>query len=371
MSGNRWKEIRYTRVSSMAMKQNMPHFYVHDPEGFEAYLEQVEKGTKKMSGATLLPHAILQDAMVCYNAVHNPSFMSGKMAKASVMEKIKEMRRKLNEAKIRTVEAQWKTMLERVKEAGKLENSLAVCDVSGSMGILSSISPNARYVAPIHPAVALSIVLAQVACPPFNNGFITFSAQPEFVKLDPTQGLSEMATKMVGSMWGMNTDFDAIFLKLLLPLAKQHQVKPEDMVKRLFVFSDMQFDASRTAFSHRNVSDWETNHDVIERAYEKAGYEMPEIVYWNLAGEVTTTPVTGEKKGVALMSGFSPNMLKGFMGEDGEGDEEMRQDEDWEDVGEKGGKKEKMQKVKVQLTPRERMMKALGKESFSGLVVVD
>lgn len=58
------------------------------------------------------------------------------------------------------------------------------------------------------------------------------------------------------------------------------------MVKRLFVFSDMQFDASLV----RSREGWETTHDRIVKAYKRAGYEMPEIVYWNLRGG-TTKPV--------------------------------------------------------------------------------
>lgn len=297
MSANRWADIRYTRVPSICMQRNMPHFYAHDPEGFEKYLEQVEKGTKKISGATLMPHTILAEVMACYNDVY-PSLLTQSKMKPAVMAKIKATKAKLAEAKARTFEAQWKTMLERVKEAGQLENSLAVCDVSGSMGSLYDRF-NPKHVQPILPAVALSMVLAQTALPPFNSGFISFLERPEFIRLDPSRTLGEMASEMVSSAWSMNTDFDAVFLKLLLPLATQHVVKPEDMVKRLFVFSDMQFDESRN--TGRSAETWETNHDVIERAYKQAGYEMPEIVYWNLAGgEVTTTPVTGGEEGCGV-----------------------------------------------------------------------
>lgn len=72
------------------------------------------------------------------------------------------------------------------------------------------------------------------------------------------------------------------------------------------------------------------------------------------------------------MSGFSPNMLKVFVGLD---DEEAEKEEmEWEEVGEDGELKEKAKKAKQErpkLTPREVVMKALGKESFSELVVVD
>lgn len=78
----------------------------------------------------------------------------------------------------------------------------------------------------------------------------------------------------------MNTDFRAVFLDLLLPLAKNNNVKPENMVKRLFVFSDMQFNSANTGST---ASDWSTAYDDIEKAYKEAGYEVPQLVFWDIA----------------------------------------------------------------------------------------
>lgn len=44
---------------------------------------------------------------------------------------------------------------------------------------------------PILPALALSLVTPRLAKPPFANNFITFSAQPEFVELDPACGFRQ------------------------------------------------------------------------------------------------------------------------------------------------------------------------------------
>lgn len=53
---------------------------------------------------------------------------------------------------------------------------------------------------------------------------------------------------------------------------------------------------------------------MIEKAYKRAGYEVPQIVYWDLANE-GTVEVSAEWKGVAMMNSFSPGMLKVFMGD--------------------------------------------------------
>ena len=131
------------------------------------------------------------------------------------------------------------------------------------------------------------------------------------------------------------------------------------MVKRLFVFYDMQFDAAEGAGASM------TNHDVIARSCKAVGYDMPEIVYWNLAGELETAPVEAERKGVALMSGFSPAMMKVFMGED----VEETVDDDIVMVDEKGEEMKRTQKV--EMTPLSIMKRALERRSYDGLVVLD
>jgi len=160
---------------------------------------------------------------------------------------------------------------------------------------------------------------------------------------------------MEKTAWGYNTDLNAVFMNLLLPLAIKHQIKQEDMIKRLFIFSDMQFDEG--CGTSANPAQWKTNHDAIKKAYEDAGYDMPQIVYWDLAN-LQTMPVTAEIEGTALMNGFSPSMLKVFMGE-----EELDVDaEDWEIV---------RKKKEEEFNPLNVMKKAVGRKSFDRLVVVD
>lgn len=357
MAANRWKEIKYSRVSSVCMKNNTECFYAHDPEGFEAYLTAVEDGKKKISGATLMPHELIHLAVKLGKSSLDLPKSDGQKSKPS----LKELKWKLVQTQLRVVEAQWATLIERLRESGSIDNSMAICDVSGSMGMLGYQHQN--RVQPIYPAISLSLVLSQLAKPPFNNAFITFSTQPEFHHLDPSKGLFDTVNSMSWANWGMNTDLNKVFLKLLLPLAVKHQVKQEDMIKRLFIFSDMQFDycAKTTDPAH-----WETNHDTIEKAYQAAGYEMPQIVYWNLMDRPNvTTPITSDRKGVALMGGFSPAMLKVFMGEIDPEDEI-----EWETVEET---KRDVHPATVEgfFDPVTVMKKALFKKSFEGLVVAD
>ncbi|KAF8173528.1 hypothetical protein K438DRAFT_2051129 [Mycena galopus ATCC 62051] len=184
------------------------------------------------------------------------------------------------------------------------------------------------------------------------------SQKPEFVRLDPAASLYGTIRTMERSDWGANTDISAVFLRLLLPLAIQNKVSQEDMIRRVFVFSDMQFDQGTMT-----PGSWETNYDVIEREFKAAGYEVPEIVYWNLS-RYDTVEVAADRKGVAMMSGFSPSMLKIFMGEEVEEVAEPEQEES-------DGEASQVENVKPEFNPLNVMKKALSRPSFDGLVVVD
>ena len=92
---------------------------------------------------------------------------------------------------------------------------------------------------------------------------------------------------------------------------------------------------------------------------------MPEIVFWNLSN-YNTVEVQADRKGVALMSGFSPAMMKVFMGESEEDVVELAQKDGWEAI-----------QVKDEAVPQEDfspvsvMQKALYLKSYNDLVVLD
>ena len=375
MATGRWTEINYSRVPSICMNNNSAHFFNHDPEGFEKYLLKVESGKGSISGATMPPHELVAQIFALN---HNESTGGNRrLKKYSTIPAVVEARKALVETQSRVVEAQWKTLIESLREAGTLDNCLAICDTSGSMGWLED-KYDKKHVSPIFVSVSLSLVLASLAKPPFDGGFITFSDEPEYIQVNLKQSLQEQVKVFDDSPQGCNTDFRAVFIDLLLPLAVKNKIKQEDMIKRLFVFSDMQFDEARELndpdYKGKPVKPdpWETTYDFIEDAYSKAGYKTPEIVFWDL--NATTRPKTVEveskRKGVAMMNGFSPALLKVFMGEEVGGEEEKVSE--WEDVM----TVDETSTVTVveeedEFNPINVLKKALLRKTFDGLVVVD
>ena len=378
MASNRWTDINYSRVPSICMNNNGGHFFARDPYGFEKYLVKVESGKGSISGATMLPHELVAQII----ALKNKDTVSAggrkkkgekkKKTRFSTIPAVVEARKALAKTQGRVVEAQWKTLIDSLREAGSLDNCIAICDVSGSMGRITD-KYDKNHVSPIFASISLSLVLASLTKPPFDAGFITFSSRPQFVQVNLKQSLQEQVTFMSQADWGQNTDFRAVFVDLLLPLAKKNKIKPEDMIKRLFVFSDMQFDASQPQLKRKKTKPWETTYDFIEKAYAKAGYEVPQVVFWNLNGKTTTAgpktvEVDSDRKGVAMMNGFSPAMLKVFMGEQ----EEEVVSSEWEEVMADGTSSViTVVEKEDEFNPINVMKKALLRKTFDGLVIVD
>jgi hypothetical protein len=192
------------------------------------------------------------------------------------------------------VEAQWSSLISGIKTAGLFRDAVAVCDVSGSMSGI-----------PMQVAIALGLIVSETTMRPFNNKIITFSAVPTWHTITGTT-LKEKVDNLQRAAWEMNTDFLAVF-NMLLTEAKIYNLSPEQMIKKIFVFTDMQFDAATNSTSYM------TGFSSIKKMYDDAGYAMPTIVFWNLRDTRASFPVQKDTPNVALMSGFSSEMLKVFL----------------------------------------------------------
>lgn len=279
MSSNQWNSLPYGRVPSVAMKNYKELFLKHDDERFEDYLEQVQSGKAKIAAGALLPHELVK----------------------SLDE----------EGDNKVTELQWARMVEDLAKKGRLRNCIAICDVSGSMDGI-----------PMEVSVSLGLLVSELSEDPWKGKVITFSADPQLhlIEGDSLKAKTESMRRMD---WHMNTDFQKVFDQIL-QVAVEGNLSEDQMIKRVFVFSDMEFDdASRNSGSKSDVEgqeverSWETDYEAIVRKFEAKGYnKVPEIVFWNLRHS-SSTPVIAKQSGVALVSGFSKNLLTLFLEEGG------------------------------------------------------
>ncbi|KAK0805527.1 hypothetical protein LTR91_019148 [Friedmanniomyces endolithicus] len=361
ITANQFEDIHYNRVPSVAMKQYTALFAKKDFDRFDQYIDKVASGQAKISGATLLPSTLVKAVSNRHTSGKTP-----KGADALVQKKLRELQDK-------TLNAQWNTLVQRIKDNGTLESSIAVCDVSGSMS--SPKFPDGTC--PMDSSIGLSLLIAEITKPPFGGAFITFSDNPRVKRVGGPDDKSSFAEKVqfAHSDAGYSTDFVAVFERLILPMARAHRLAPEDMVKQVFVFSDMQFNQ---AVPHG--CDWSTSYERIAEKFKAAGYVMPKLIFWNLAGgragyhqqptggdETAPKPVTASEEGTVLVSGYSQGQLKMFL-ENGQfvKPEEEVTEQDGED-----GDEVIVKKVKPKEDPLTVVKRAIGHDAYRMLKVVD
>ncbi|CAN8267726.1 unnamed protein product [Cochlearia groenlandica] len=295
MSANEWNLLKYNRVASVAMKNYKKLFQEHDGERFTEFLEDVKSGKAKIAAGALLPHEILRQVM---EEDDNGSEVSAEVA-----------------------ELQWVRMVDDLAKKGKLKNSMAVCDVSGSMSGT-----------PMEVCVALGLLVSELNEEPWKGKVITFSENPQ-LHIVAGSSLREKTQFIKEMDWGMNTDFQKVFDRIL-EVAVENNLTDDQMIKRLFVFSDMEFDNAigdsnwkvnyslsveeRFKLSKQQSKEkWDTDYEVVQKKYKENGFEsVPEMVFWNLR-DSSATPVVANQKGVAMVSGFSKNLLNVFLEEGG------------------------------------------------------
>ncbi|BEJ00751.1 hypothetical protein CcaverHIS631_0506080 [Cutaneotrichosporon cavernicola] len=348
--------INYSKVPARCMARNDTMFLEHDPRGFDKYLLAVAAGKRSISAASLVPHEVLKKSL-------DPKSSSAIIS--------------------RVANLQWASLVDSIRSSvkGELSNCIAVADVSGSMGSVYYSYFSGGQVEPIWPCLALTLLMTELARPPWNGTFITFSSSPRIERVDNTLPVSERARNLSQADWGQSTNYAAVF-DSILRVAKENKLAPEDMVKTVFVFSDMQFDES----GHFG----ETEHRAVVRRFEEASYPMPELVYWNLQS-AATKPVQADTPGCALVSGFSGALMKYFIRALGDGgdeepgeDEGPEEDEDWDDLedlkivhddedseGKKTKAEAKTKPAKEEKTPMDHLNATIAAKPFRGVVVVD
>ncbi|KAF3769792.1 hypothetical protein M406DRAFT_247767 [Cryphonectria parasitica EP155] len=374
ITANTYKNIKYERVPSIAMNNYAALFARKDTDRFEQYVDQVATGKARISGATLLPSTLVK---MVRESLRTRKRSFSQLAGDRKHKGAKDLvQAKMDEITAKSLDGQWNTLVQRTKDSGTLQNCIAVADVSGSME--SPAFPDRTC--PMDSAIGLSLLIAEVCKPPFGGAFITFSTNPKVEEVDLAQTFQDKYLQLKRAEWGMSTDFEAVFEKLILPMAIRDKLKPEDMVKRIFVFSDMHFNNA----VDRTASPWATSYERIEKRFRDAGYDMPELVFWNLAGgragymgghwgsqgdPTAPKPVTAEQTGTALVSGYSQGMLKVFL-DNGTFEDEEEEEEIVEKIGDDGeviidkAKKRKLDPMSV-------LNKAVRHKAYSMLRVVD
>ena len=258
MSANRWDEIKYSAVPSRAMMIYRKAFMRHDEERFGEFVQKAATGEEKINSNALYPYDIVEK--ILYQGEDS-----------------------------QVLEAQWNQLPNYVEEG---TNAIVMADVSGSM--------TGR---PMATSIGLAIYFAERNKGAYHNLFMTFSAKPQIVTLRG-ETLWQKIVNVSKADWGMNTDLKAAFDKVL-GIALDHDVARDEMPASIIVISDMEID-------NCGNREW-SFYDKMADKFKKSGYNIPNIVFWNVNSRHDVFHADKSRKGVQLCSGQSVTMFKQLM----------------------------------------------------------
>jgi hypothetical protein len=262
MCAKDWESIDYSKLPSLASSRYQKSFVKNDTERYDEYKKALIDGTAKVNAGAVYPYDIIKSISQGGDTI--------------VSEK------------------QWESLPNWME--GSNERVLPVVDVSGSMCCPAGGNDNLTC---MDVAISLGMYISERNEGNFKDAFITFSDEPQLQYL--TGGLKERLNQLRSADWGYSTDLESVF-NLILNQAKIYDIPQDKMPTKIMILSDMEFNqATRSDLGSQSM---------IESMYEMAGYKKPDIIYWNLNASGANFPVEFNKNGTALVSGFSPSILK-------------------------------------------------------------
>ena len=257
----------YAKQPSKAMFKYRKAFLRNDGARYHAFLEAVSSGEKQLHADSLAPYEIVRSALNANRWGFNAGLTAGEKA---------------------ALNASWESLPDFCDN----RNALAV-DTSGSMYCYDNALPAAV-------ALSLGLYLGERNTGIFHNHFIEFSSRPQLIEIKGktfTERLEYLCTFNEVA----DTNVEAVF-NLILDAAVRSNVPQEDLPETLYLISDMEFNSCVQNASASNFA-------TAKCKFAEHGYELPQIVFWNVASRNSNQPVTKNEQGVALVSGCTPRLF--------------------------------------------------------------
>lgn len=263
MCSKQWDKIVYDHIPSVAAARYQKAFNKHDAERYAAYKSALTTGEAKINAQAVYPYDVIKS---------------------------------INHGDSDVALAQWAVLPNYLGD----DKILPMVDVSGSMDCAVGGNPNLTC---MDVAVSLGLYIADKQQGAFKDMWLTFS---ENSHLEVLRGnLLNNMRKMRHDHVGYSTSIESAF-RSVLTTAKNANVPAEEMPKYLLILSDMEFNPAAFGANIKAI-------DMVRQQYEAAGYALPKIVWWNLNARQGNVPVRFDEQGTALVSGFSPAILKNIL----------------------------------------------------------
>lgn len=275
LASKEYDKIDLTQVPSKALFKYRKALQRHMPEEYECLLQKVESGETTMSAKLMMPHEVI-------------GAYGGRCVRDND----------------RSLEATWKSLDDVVK--GIKDNAIVVADTSASMTGLGGYYHSERTVEPWNVAEGLAIYTAERLEGAFKGHFITFSSNPYLVQLPMAGTLQDKMKEYNRHSIVSSTNIQKVY-DLILTTAVRYRTPQSELPSKILIISDMEFNLGAEGIP---------NHEQAKHKFAEYGYELPSIVYWNVDSRQDNVPARHNEYGVALVSGFSTNILTTVLGGD-------------------------------------------------------
>ena len=292
MSENRWDEIEFDKIPSRAGMIYKNAFARRDIIKAK-YAAFAKDENTKVNASVLYPYECVAEA---YKAIRT-GWYGYKLPDADDTNRL-------------MINKYWDNLTDYFN--GASFNGLAMVDTSGSM-------TGTEASAPINVATSLGIYCAEKAKGPFAGHYISFSSRPQLIAVEGVDFVDK-CYRIIKTDLCENTNIEKAF-DMLLNTAIQHKMSQADLPENIIVISDMEFDQATgnyswgTPLNEREARYHEVAQTVMETIaskWQRAGYEVPRLVFWNVQARQNNIPMLDSGK-CTFVSGFSPVLFEQIM----------------------------------------------------------
>ncbi len=260
LTEKKYQNIDFNKVPSKAMLKYNNVFSKNMKDELEKYKEKVKKGNSKINTEGLFAYEIIKKV--------------------------------LSNSDDSLCDIMWNKQKDVLN--GCNSNVLVMADTSGSMTCFNSI--------PFYTSIGLALYTAERNNGFFKNHFLTFSSEPQLYEVKGNT-LKEKVLNI--KPYVDNTDIDKAF-ELILNTAIENNLEQKELPSHLLIISDMEFDRGVYSKEGTNFKGW-------KKSFLENGYNLPNIIFWNVAGSTKGLPVTVFDNDVSMISGFSTNILNNLL----------------------------------------------------------
>ena len=298
ITNKEYEKIDYITVPSKAMVKYRNLFFTKDEVKFKKFIEELKASKKtkydnlfmndfvKMYLKDLMNIGVLPFSGITIKDAYQISI--SRIIKNLSLKELEDrqilLQRFRDEKNL--INAMW-------KKQSKIEfdkNVLVVADTSGSM-----------QGTPFETAISLAIYISQNnKSEQWRNRFMIFSNDCIEYSYDKDAEFTDIIDEI--PLIVDNTNIDRVFKKILNDSLEKKLPQLDEVI----IISDMEFDAVQDKNDMSNFKYWKSE-------FAKHNYKLPKIIFWNVARNVGSFPVTKLDYGACLVSGYSKNILKSII----------------------------------------------------------